>query len=129
MNFKDTVKSLLTSAKSAVQRLLAFVPTPLPIGVAAHEKWVTSILSMYGYPDNDSTRFAVATMVLNLGPTSAYKAKRYFGLAIHAGAAKQIAGHFYVELKEKQKAEEAARKKAEATALTAAASDVQPIQN
>ncbi len=121
MNIKDTVKKLIASASKAAQRLLAFIPTPLPIGVAAHEKWVASILSMYSFPDNDSTRFAVATMILNLGPTAGYLPKRYFGLAIRAGAAKQIASHFYVTLKEKQKAEEAAAKKqAEATASTAA---------
>lgn len=126
-----TIKELHSKIKKLALRLYAFVPTRLPIGLTEFNEWASSVLSLYDFPDNDSTRWALASMVIHLGPTDAYKPKRYFGLSIRAGAAKQVAGTVFQELKLKDQAARAKaeqdKKSAEATATTPAASNVIPI--
>lgn len=96
-------------------------PSKIPTGVSEHQAWATSIIEDYNFPDNDSVRFALATMVLHLGPTAAYRSKFYFSIMINAGAAKQVASQVFTDIKTRQQDE--ARKQAEATATQAAASD------
>ncbi|CAM6005203.1 unnamed protein product [Sphagnum balticum] len=88
------------------------------IGMAAFETWAKSIIDTYGFPDNDSIRFALATMIMHSGPTDAYRPKRYFALCVKAGMAKQIASAQFTAIKERQQAAAKAEqdKQAEATA-------------
>lgn len=119
---KDTVKRFF-------KQTLAFVPTLLPIGVEAFDVWAKDVLYIYNFPDNDSTRWALATMIMHLGPTSAYKTKRFFGLSIHTAAAKQVAHNIFYELKQKQQADQKAEqdKQAAVTGTTAGSANVIPI--
>lgn len=136
MKFIDFVRKAATAAHRALKQALAFVPTRLPIGRSEFEKWSADVLYTYGWPKNDSMIFALASMIMHVGPTGAYKAKRYFGLCLHAGAAKQVAHTLFREAKERSdaalKAEEEARKSAEATAnqqVAAANVPLLPVQN
>jgi hypothetical protein len=83
-----------------------FFPTPLPTGVKAFEAWADQIQDTYSLPteDRDSIHYALATMIMHLGPTQAYKPNWYFVLAIRAGCAKQVAGATFQEIKLRQKA-------------------------
>lgn len=116
------MKNLLTKLKIAAQRLLAFLPSPVPQGVTEFEVWAKSIIDIYGFPDNDSVRFALATMILHSGPSAAYAPKHRFAIMVKAGAAKQVASFVFQEIKTKQK-------QAEATAQAAAPANVQSVQN
>lgn len=97
----------------AVKRFLAylagFFPSAVPIGRTDFDTWATSIIDTYQFPDNDSVRFALASIVMHMGPTSAYKPKYYFALVIKAGAAKQVAASVFQDIKNKQVAEAAAK--------------------
>lgn len=95
------LKQLITKF---LQRLYAFVPTPLPTGTQTFTAWASSILSLYDFPDNDTTRGALAIMITQLKPTEAYKSKRHFGLSVHTAASKEIAGNYYYEMKSKYQA-------------------------
>jgi hypothetical protein len=108
------MKTIIVKIKKIINRLLAFVPTPLPVGKAEFDIWVESILDMSTVPKNDSTAFALATMVLHLPPTANYKAKEYFLRHLHKSAANQVAAALMQELKAKQ--EENNRREAEARA-------------
>jgi hypothetical protein len=77
---------------------------------------------------------------MRLGQTDAYRSKRYFALAIHKGAASQVAAYVMEDIKNEQKAEyekslaDAAAAKLAAepvvtTALEQVTLDVHPIQN
>jgi hypothetical protein len=104
-------------------RLRNFFPSPVPQGVAEFEAWSSSIIQTYGFPDNDSVRFALATMILHSGPTAAYASKRYFAVMVKAGAAKQVASQVFTDIKQRQIA---AQQQAAATA-TPVAPNVQPV--
>lgn len=96
--------------KKLVKLLLALFPTKLPQGVPQFHAWADGMIALYDFPtkDVDSIKFALASMVLHLGATSAYKSKFYFFLSISAGAAKQVAGSIFYEIKQKQQQEAAA---------------------
>jgi hypothetical protein len=127
----EALKNVFQSAKLAVRKLSFYFKTPLPIGMAEFDEWADSILNTYGYPNNDSTRFALAAMIMHLGQTEGYKPKRFFVLCLRKGAASQVAGATIQNLKAKQEAEKKAalesaaveqKKNAEATASPAVAS-------
>lgn len=129
------MKTLIQSLKRLVSKALGVFPTAVPTGTEEFHAWADSIIDTYPLPtaDVDSIKYALATMVMHLGPTQAYKSKLYFALALRAGAAKQIAGGVFSEIRERhQKAQAAAAKaaeqKPEATQLKAVAS-LEPVQN
>lgn len=99
--------------KRFLNQFLGLFPSRLPVGMGEFDTWIDSIIDTYPMPtaNRDSIVNGVAATVMRLGPTTAYKPKVYFALIIQAGAAKQIAGEQFMQLREKQK-------QAEATALT-----------
>lgn len=130
MTEKDMNLGWLGVAFAAVGRfcikLRNYFPSAVPQGIAEFDTWSSSIIRTYGFPDNDSVRFALATMILHSGPTAAYASKRYYALMVKAGAAKQVASQVFTDIKQRQIA---AQPKAAATATPPVAPDVKPIQN
>jgi hypothetical protein len=122
-------------------KLRNYFPSAVPQGMQEFEDWSSSIIKIYGFPDNDSVRFALATMIMHSGPSAAYVSKRHYAIMIKAGAAKQVASQAFTEIKQRQldainaanKAAleaEAANQQAAATATPEVAPlNVQPIQN
>lgn len=94
--------NLVNKIRLVLQRIRALFPSPVPQGITEFEAWASSIIAMYGFPDNDSVRFALATMIMHSGPTAAYKSKHYFAVMIKAGAAKQVAAQVFQDIKNKQ---------------------------
>lgn len=99
----------MTKLKRAIYQLLAFFPTALPFGVHEFEVWASKIIFTYDLPDNDSSRWALATMILHSGATEATKPNRYFGRCARKGGANEVANYTMVTLKNKQKAAEEKR--------------------
>lgn len=118
---KAKLLNILSALHKPFKRIRNLFPSAVPQGVAEFEIWSLDIIQTYNFPDNDSVRFALATMVLHSGPTAAYVSKHYFALMVKAGAAKQVASQVFQDIKIKQK-------QAEATA-TQAVANVQPVQN
>lgn len=110
------MNKILTKVKNVFNRLFFYLPTPLPIGMNDFDSWAQSIINVYLLPDNDSTRFALATMILHLDSTSSSKPKAYFGRATRKSMSNQIAAGVMQDLKQKQadkiKAEQEAVQKA-----------------
>lgn len=103
--------------KKVLRFIRAFFPSAVPIGMTDFDSWAYDIIDLYNLPNNDSVRFALATMIMHSGPTAAYKSKFYFNLMIKASMAKQIASAKFQEIKTKQQEEIAKQKAAEATAI------------
>ncbi len=106
--------NIFTKFYKSFRKLLAFIPTKLPIGDQQFVAWYEDLTYLYDLPkDNDSIRLALCTTVMHLPPTSYYKSKRFFGLTLLKGAAQQQAYNIMSDVKERQearkKAEEAAR--------------------
>lgn len=121
-----------TRIRRFLNKLVGFIPGPLPVGMSEFDKFVDSLMSTYALPttNRDSICFTVATAIMHLGPTVAYKPKMYFVLMIKAGAAKQVGNAAFFRIKEKQMAEQAAAKQVEAaTQLSVVAPNEQSIQN
>lgn len=117
------MNNVFNKLKQLALRVRAFFPSPVPQGMTEFQEWTQSIIDLYGFPDNDSVRFALATMIMHSGPFSAYVPKRRFAIMIKAGAAKQIAGAVFNEIKQKQIAQDAAVKASPPT-LTAVTTPV-----
>jgi hypothetical protein len=111
----------------AIRRLLALIPTKLPTGMTEFEEWSDDVLDLYNMPNNDSTKFALATSIMHLSATDAFKPKEYFGRILLKGAATQIAYAKMQEAKtrqeEKAKAEVEAAKQLEDTTIIQEVSD------
>lgn len=84
----------------------------LPSGRTEFDVWQNEVLEAAGCPLNDSTRFALAVMVLHLGETDCDKPKEFFMKKLKKAMTAQVASAVINELKEKQQAQEAAAKAA-----------------
>ena len=104
---KQKLETLIAKVKRLGRRIMAFIPTKLPVGMTEFDAWASDIADLYNAPNNDSVKFSLAVMIMHLGPTEARKAKEYFGRTLHKGAATQVAHAIMQELKEKQKKAEA----------------------
>jgi len=97
-----------------VKQIRGLFPSALPTGVTAFESWAEDIIATYDLPtsDKDSIKFTLATIIMHLGPQAASKPKYYFVLTLRAGAAKQVAGQVFTDIKTKAKEAELAAQKA-----------------
>jgi len=93
--------------------ILSFFPTSLPHGVEQFNAWANDILGFAKCPDNDSTRFALAVMILHCNSTEDTKPKRYFVKALNKAASNEIANDIAQGFKRKQQAEHEAKMKAD----------------
>lgn len=95
-----------------------FEPRPLPMGMAEFEEWADRIISgALITADADSQKFALANMLMQLGPTEHHKPDIHFISSLRKIAVNQIADavrkDIHAKIKEKTAAEEAEKKAAE----------------
>jgi len=65
---------------------------PLPTGMAAFDAWAERIIANSSLPaDPDSQKFALATMLMHLGPTEDWKEDSYFIKSLRKAAVNQVA--------------------------------------
>jgi hypothetical protein len=95
-------------------------PHRLPCGMTEFNAYCVSLFRIYGFPNNESFRQAIATMIMHLGPTVDRKAPYFFAKALRKTMANQVA---YTAIEEIRSA-----KKNEAKSLPEVASD-EPVQN
>lgn len=102
-----------------LNQVLGLFPSPLPVGMTAFQSWMNSIIQSYDIPDNDSSRFALATMILHLSSTTSSKPKIHFARSMRKAMANQVAAAVMQDLKDKQAAAAAkAQEEANAQATT-----------
>lgn len=92
-------------------------PRPLPIGMQEFEDWSDRIISGALLPaDHASQKFALADLLLHLGPTESHKADAFFIHSLRKFAVNQIA----VAVRDKLHLERKAKMEAENPAPAAA---------
>lgn len=70
---------------------LGLFPQPLPRGVSELESFYDNFFSLYDIPALDSYRLALATMMMQAGPTTWLKSPFWFYRSIRAAQAKETA--------------------------------------
>lgn len=116
--------TILNKIKNILQRIRGALPSPLPQGLDEYNNWIKSFIETYKPAMNErSVRFSVATMMMRLGPTEAYKSKRFFALCLHKGAASEVSNYVMHLVKEEQAAEAKAQAEAEEQAAKEAAQE------
>lgn len=119
--------SNMKAIKRYFKRFLGLFPSRLPVGMIEHQVWVDEIIDLSGLPNNASTQFSVATMVLHAPAYKGYMSKEYFVRHLIKGAANQVAHYRMTELKEEQqRLAEAEKAKAEAEKLQIVEPDKEP---
>jgi hypothetical protein len=121
--------------KKLFYKLLSLFPQTLPVGIAEFEVWADSIIGLLGKGfeavPRDDLHFVIATIIMHLGPQRSLVPKNYFVRSLRKGAANQVAGQVFSNIKEKQKvAQETAKtavqqSPAEAPALQGASNGTQ----
>ena len=110
-----------------IKYLLSFIPETLPVGLTAHQTWANEIITLAGAPDNESSRYTLATILVNGSPTfkvaqQAKRSKREMVEAMHKAMSNEVASHvlytIYTERKAKDKADAEAAALAEQLAAT-----------
>jgi hypothetical protein len=109
------MNKLLNKVKQVIAHLLAYLPSALPIGMTEFDEWAKSVLALTNLPDNDSTRFTLASIIPHQDKGAFLTPKIKFAHLMLKAASNQIAFGVMEELKAKQLAA-AAAKQAEATA-------------
>lgn len=97
-------------------KLLALLPSKLPVGVQEFDSWAKDIIALLdkGLQEVpvDQVKFALASIIMHLGSTTKTKSKAYFVACLHKTAANQVASQVFQDIKvaqlEAQKAAEAA---------------------
>lgn len=113
--------------------LLAFLPSALPTGRTAFNKWASDIIEITGpLADEDSLRWALAAQIQHSGNglVDAFPPKIKFVASLRKAAANQIAGGIFHEIKTAQAERAAAEQAAQQTPApteTDAGSDGQKV--
>jgi hypothetical protein len=116
----------MTRIKLTLNRLLSLIPTKLPVGLTEFNAWADSIIELGGqYADQDSLRFAIASMVIHLPAGTGSISKNHFVKGLRKSAANQVASQVFQDIKAKQQAV-LDQQKAEATAIPQVASGEKP---
>lgn len=102
----------MKDTKSKIEALI-----PLPIGVTEFGVWADEIIRLAKAPDNDSTRFALATMILHTPQEKHELPYSHFVGLLHKSMANQVAAGVMQDLKAKQE-----------TARAAATADATPTE-
>lgn len=97
------VKSKNKSKKVETETAVA-----LPVGVTEFHEWSDEIIRLANAPNNDSTRFALATMILHVTPEKDKVPHSYFVAMLRKSMSNQVAAGIMHDLKAKQEAERAA---------------------
>lgn len=77
--------------KLFLKRALAHLPSKLPLGMQDFDDFVESIIVLYNFPDDNTYRGAIATMIMHLDPLVTRKPKAWFAASIRKSMSNQIA--------------------------------------
>ena len=99
-----------------INKLLAYLPSKLPVGMTEFEAWASSIIALSGkYADEASMKFALASMVIHADAKYGSLPKMYFVKRLRKVAANQVASQVFQDIKTAQ-AEAMAKQQAESEA-------------
>jgi len=85
---------------------------PLPLGRKEFEEWSERIIAgAMIEADKESQKFALANLILHLGPTESHKEDAFFIHSLRKFAANQVADAMRTEIRDRRKAESSKEEK------------------
>jgi hypothetical protein len=131
----NKIKAFFQHEEEVVRNELGEIEHALPVGLSEFKTWADTIVAKSKAPDNDSTRWTLAAIVLELKHDVDAVSHEFMLRRLNKAMANQVASAYMYDLKQKQAAEEKARKAAEsskntteATVLTLPVTPVAPNQ-
>lgn len=86
-----------------INYVLSLFPSKLPVAMPEFERFADSIIDLSGeYADRKSMKWAVAAMIMHLGPQRSKVPKNYFVRSLRKTAANQVAQEYFRVIKEEQ---------------------------
>jgi len=100
------MKNVFNKIKRLYKQLAGRLPSPLPVGINEFNAWCDDIKATYDLPtqSDDDIRFTCAAVIMRFNEIADAKPKYFFVRAMRSGAAKQIAGYAFGEVKNRQQA-------------------------
>lgn len=100
------MSTAIAKIKTALKYVRGFFPEALPVGMTAFNTFIDDLIATYSLPTTlrDDVIYVVASTILRLKETGAYKSRFYFVLVIRSAGAKQIAGAAFQDIKARQQA-------------------------
>lgn len=97
--------------KSLLNKALSYLPSKLPVGMSEFEEFSNSILALSGkYADEDSLKFAIASMIIHLPAGKGSAPKNFFVRSLRKSAANQVASQVFQDIKARLEAKQQAEK-------------------
>lgn len=88
--------------------LKSYLPTPLPVGMTAFNKWAQEVITITGpIADEKSLKYAIASQIIHLDHKKSNMPMQYFVRCLRKAAANQVASQVFQDIKREQ--EEAAK--------------------
>lgn len=117
---RHMIMKVLSFISYSLKKIRSFFPRALPKGGAEFDAWADDVISLAEAPNNDSVKFALATMILHMPESAAYRSNHSFVLKLKKSMSNQVAAAKMHEYKDKQAAALAAAqaKPTEATVLS-----------
>jgi hypothetical protein len=86
----------------------------LPVGMTEFDQLIVDLKAQFELPTSDeaSLKFAIASIIMHLGPDDSHKSLEFFYKRLVAGASKQVAHTVFQEVKKAQEEKLAAEKAA-----------------
>lgn len=78
----------------------------LPRGASDFNAFIESILYAYNLPNSRSYHFAIATMVMHMGPQETHKHKSFFAKALYKSMSNQVAFQIIQDAKDAERKEQ-----------------------
>lgn len=103
---------MFTKIKTFFSFVRAYFPKTLPQGLSEHNEWAGQVIRLAGVPDNRSTRFVLASAILNSGETACDRPKMYFIRLLRKAAAGEVAAYNFHVIKKQQEEERSAERAA-----------------
>jgi len=94
------IKALLAAVVLQVKRILAYLPTDLPVGKTAMHAFYDDILELAGkYADTQSMKWVLSTKIMQLDQNVSRKSKMFFVKILRKAAANQVASDIVLDIK------------------------------
>ena len=112
--------------KKLLKLLRSYLPSRLPVGTTEFNEFADSIIELSGqFADQDSMRFAIASILIHADARHGSLSKQYFVQRLIKSAANQVASQAFQDIKIRQQEALAAAQKQEAEATAKNEENVQ----
>ena len=94
----------MNTTKRILNVIICLFPSAIPVGATQFDHWARSIFYAFGLNDTPNARHSLASLIMHLGPVTAFKSKFYFYLSVKKSMANETAFETIQSLKKEEAA-------------------------